>query len=155
MSSFTPCCKVDSLPSKLSSDIECHKAECFLATLLTTAAEPWLPVQDVSWRLMPGQRVGLVGANGCGKSTLLRCLAGYRKVQLRMSLPLQCDSCFDFRKCAPVSVASHAHFVHGRSWHNSDSLHRFLFCRQEMASFRSADQIHAHEHGQQCMHVLY
>ncbi len=29
---------------------------------------------------MPGQRVGLVGANGCGKSTLLRCLSGHRKV---------------------------------------------------------------------------
>lgn len=37
-------------------------------------------LQDVSWRLMPGQRVGLVGANGCGKSTLLRCLSGYQKV---------------------------------------------------------------------------
>ena len=36
--------------------------------------------QDVSWRLMPGQRVGLVGANGCGKSTLLRCLSGQRKI---------------------------------------------------------------------------
>ena len=29
---------------------------------------------------MPGQRVGLVGANGCGKSTLLRCLSGQRKI---------------------------------------------------------------------------
>ncbi|GLC40935.1 hypothetical protein PLESTB_000965000 [Pleodorina starrii] len=35
---------------------------------------------DVSWRLMPGQRAGLVGANGCGKSTLLRCLSGLRGV---------------------------------------------------------------------------
>ncbi|GLI70270.1 hypothetical protein VaNZ11_015202 [Volvox africanus] len=37
-------------------------------------------LSDVSWRLMPGQRAGLVGANGCGKSTLLRCLAGLRHV---------------------------------------------------------------------------
>ena len=39
---------------------------------------PWLalPPQDVSWRMMPGHRVGLVGSNGCGKSTLLRCLTG-------------------------------------------------------------------------------
>lgn len=40
----------------------------------------YFTMQDVSWRLMPGQRVGLVGANGCGKSTLLRCLSGHRKV---------------------------------------------------------------------------
>ncbi|EFJ53175.1 hypothetical protein VOLCADRAFT_102793 [Volvox carteri f. nagariensis] len=40
---------------------------------------------DVSWRLMPGQRAGLVGANGCGKSTLLRCLAGLRHVDAGMA----------------------------------------------------------------------
>ena len=32
----------------------------------------------VEWRVMPGTRVGLVGANGCGKSTLLRGLDGGR-----------------------------------------------------------------------------
>ncbi|PNW82055.1 hypothetical protein CHLRE_06g271850v5 [Chlamydomonas reinhardtii] len=37
-------------------------------------------LSDVSWKLMPGQRAGLVGANGCGKSTLLRCLSGLRSV---------------------------------------------------------------------------
>lgn len=37
-------------------------------------------LEDVSWRLMPGSRVGLVGANGAGKSTLLRCLTGVRQV---------------------------------------------------------------------------
>ncbi len=31
---------------------------------------------DVTWRLAPGQRVGVLGANGAGKTTLLRVLAG-------------------------------------------------------------------------------
>ena len=31
---------------------------------------------DVSFRIAPGQHVGLVGANGVGKSTLLKILAG-------------------------------------------------------------------------------
>jgi ABC-type transport system involved in cytochrome bd biosynthesis fused ATPase/permease subunit len=35
---------------------------------------------DVDWKMMPGQRVGLVGANGCGKSTLLKIMCGQRPV---------------------------------------------------------------------------
>ncbi len=35
-----------------------------------------LLLDRVTWRLGPGDRVGLVGANGSGKSTLLRALAG-------------------------------------------------------------------------------
>jgi ABC-type multidrug transport system fused ATPase/permease subunit len=35
---------------------------------------------DVDWKMMPGQRVGLVGANGCGKSTLLKIMCGLRPV---------------------------------------------------------------------------
>ena len=33
---------------------------------------------DVTWRLAPGERVGVVGANGAGKTTLLRLLTGQR-----------------------------------------------------------------------------
>ncbi|WP_433711715.1 ABC-F family ATP-binding cassette domain-containing protein [Nocardia sp. CA-084685] len=33
-------------------------------------------VRDLTWRLVPGERVGLVGVNGSGKTTLLRTLAG-------------------------------------------------------------------------------
>lgn len=33
-------------------------------------------VKDFTWRLAPGERVGLVGVNGSGKTTLLRTLAG-------------------------------------------------------------------------------
>jgi ATP-binding cassette subfamily F protein uup len=33
-------------------------------------------LDDVTWRLGPGDRVGLVGVNGSGKSTLLRLVAG-------------------------------------------------------------------------------
>eukprot|EP00850_Spirogloea_muscicola_P003116 SM000012S25378 [mRNA] locus=s12:754201:758251:- [translate_table: standard] len=35
-------------------------------------------LDGAAWRLVPGDRVGLVGANGCGKSTLLRVIAGRR-----------------------------------------------------------------------------
>lgn len=33
-------------------------------------------LRDVTWRLGPGQRIGLVGVNGSGKTTVLRALAG-------------------------------------------------------------------------------
>ncbi|MEJ5927556.1 ABC-F family ATP-binding cassette domain-containing protein [Corynebacterium sp. H128] len=32
--------------------------------------------EDLTWRLAPGERIGLVGVNGSGKTTLLRTLAG-------------------------------------------------------------------------------
>jgi ATP-binding cassette subfamily F protein uup len=35
---------------------------------------------DVTWRVGPGDRIGLVGVNGSGKTTLLRVLAGLRGV---------------------------------------------------------------------------
>lgn len=33
-------------------------------------------IDDLTWRLAPGERIGLVGVNGSGKTTLLRTLAG-------------------------------------------------------------------------------
>ena len=36
-------------------------------------------VRDLTWRIGPGERIGLVGVNGSGKTTLLRLLAGERE----------------------------------------------------------------------------
>lgn len=44
------------------------------ATVTTSAGEEL--VRDLTWRLAPGERIGLVGVNGSGKTTLLRVLAG-------------------------------------------------------------------------------
>ena len=41
---------------------------------------PGLLFSDVTWRVGPGDRIGLVGVNGSGKTTLLRMLAGLRGV---------------------------------------------------------------------------
>ncbi|MGP6175038.1 ABC-F family ATP-binding cassette domain-containing protein [Corynebacterium sp. A21] len=38
-------------------------------------------VEDLTWRLAPGERIGLVGVNGSGKTTLLRALAGENPLQ--------------------------------------------------------------------------
>ncbi|MEJ6549560.1 ABC-F family ATP-binding cassette domain-containing protein [Corynebacterium sp. USCH3] len=44
------------------------------ATIATPDGRPL--VDDLTWRLNPGERIGLVGVNGSGKTTLLRTLAG-------------------------------------------------------------------------------
>lgn len=44
------------------------------ATISTPDGRPL--VENLTWRLAPGQRIGLVGVNGSGKTTLLKALAG-------------------------------------------------------------------------------
>ena len=46
------------------------------ATGLELRAGPRLLLQGATFRVAPGERVGLVGRNGAGKTTLTRCLAG-------------------------------------------------------------------------------
>ncbi|WP_033441229.1 ABC-F family ATP-binding cassette domain-containing protein [Saccharothrix sp. NRRL B-16314] len=38
-------------------------------------------VRDLTWRIGPGDRIGIVGVNGSGKTTLLKALAGERELE--------------------------------------------------------------------------
>ncbi len=46
------------------------------ATVPTPSGDVRTLLDDVTWRIGPGDRIGVVGANGSGKSTLLRLLVG-------------------------------------------------------------------------------
>ncbi|MGX7825376.1 ABC-F family ATP-binding cassette domain-containing protein [Actinokineospora sp. 24-640] len=46
---------------------------------VSISAGPKPILRDATWRIGPGDRVGLVGVNGSGKSTVLRLLAGERE----------------------------------------------------------------------------
>lgn len=90
---FLPCVAMspsERAATTLSDILNCHRdvIGVVMGPYVHTglAHEPFMsflpcPAQEVEWRLMPGQRVGLVGANGAGKSTLLKCLCGTRKVR--------------------------------------------------------------------------
>ncbi len=52
-------------------------------TDLTVRAGDRILLDDVTWQLGPGDRVGVVGVNGSGKSTLLNVLAGVNSLEVR------------------------------------------------------------------------
>ncbi|MEE9570201.1 MAG: ATP-binding cassette domain-containing protein [Gammaproteobacteria bacterium] len=59
-------------------------------------------LDDISFRLMPGERLGVIGANGAGKSTLLRVLAGiYAPTQGQVNVNGSVKGLFD------ISVGMH------------------------------------------------
>lgn len=41
--------------------------------------ESLLILKDISFRVSPGEYIGIVGPSGCGKSTLLKCMLGFEK----------------------------------------------------------------------------
>jgi ABC transport system ATP-binding/permease protein len=52
-------------------------------TDVTVRAGDRILLDDVTWQLGPGDRVGVVGVNGSGKSTLLNVLAGVNDLEVR------------------------------------------------------------------------
>ncbi len=61
--------------SRLGKDvIDLHAVDLTLPP--RPGEQPRVLLEDLTWSIGPGQRIGLVGVNGAGKSTLLRLMAG-------------------------------------------------------------------------------
>jgi ABC-type polysaccharide/polyol phosphate transport system ATPase subunit len=73
-------------PTKFLTDLYFSRTRRGIATLL----------DDISFTLLPGMRLGLIGANGAGKSTLLRVLAGiYAPTTGRLTVNGTANGLFD------------------------------------------------------------
>lgn len=55
--------------------------QVLLVENLTLSAGARDLLNGATWRLLPGERTGVVGVNGCGKTTLLRAVIGLTDVQ--------------------------------------------------------------------------
>jgi len=61
-----------------------NKKDCLLAVLGRKYTDVFCALQDISFNLKPGDRLGLLGLNGAGKSTLLKILAGVLEYEGRV-----------------------------------------------------------------------
>ena len=100
-------------------------------------------LRKVTWRLAPGERVGIVGVNGAGKTTLLRLLEGVQepsegrvvrgktvKVATLSQSTHELDSLADMRVVEAVAMVSEHVSVGGKELTAAQLVERLGFTRQ-------------------------